>query len=637
MAVIPKVLDYGAQPSLRTSRIDLPGQGELAIADAVVVAADTFSSMMIDSKEKTDAFNYSMRVKEYQSADLQQREKLKDDREYEKFDEKYTGGMKLDGDRIAEKYPLPARDAALFDAEAALIHARGRSSVQEFRRVIEIDDNLAKLDGALELTKEEVQIASPGEANALLTNALDLINAAEEKLWLSDVQAQKKREDLVQTVSYNKLKNMDPKVRQEILEGSLKYRKEQGPITVDAIRKGEGTGYIADFLHTDTAKAMLEETKKENEIDTAQAEGYASKDKAWAENPGLGSGAMAARAKEYRTSGLSPEARKAAEAADAREIVLQDKARQEDWRQIDGELWRMARDFDLSWEELSGGLRSKLETQAPAMAKSLEARINALRAQEDYPGVTSSEAVEAYAELSAAEKAEWDADEWMVPTPMREPKRWGDNVSRKQADLWKMAAAQKKEAIAAGKVPETGLPQMTLGDKIFGTVMKKPTAGDELETHKKWNRMWLAYHNAAIREGGEDKLTPEQRTKLMNDVIIFEVFERETFMWIDAVNPDNPAQFATMTSEQIQNSYLPLNHPVPPYGFTASTMQVDWPDEGVDLPAYSGTAIKWLRTTGSTLNGGVVPDDKELEEAWFYLVTQGRQAAYNRLAGLPGY
>lgn len=635
MAVIPKVLDYGAQPSLRTSRIDLPGQGDLAIAEAVAVAADTFSAIQIESKQKTDAFNYSMRVKEAQSADLAHREKLKDDREYEKFDEKYTSGMKLDAERIAEKYPLSAHDSALFGAEYDLIHARGRASVQEFRRVIEIDDNLAKLDGAIETVKEEVHIAAPGESNALLTNALDLINAAEENLWLDKEDARLKREDLVQTVAFKKLANMDPKERQKILEGSLAYRKALGPITVDDIRAGRGTGYIADFLHTDAAKAMLEETKKENEIDTAQAEGYAFNDATWAENPGLTPTAQRARLNAFKDSDLSAEARKAGEAANARRTLMEDNIRQEGLREIDNELRRIADEFGLSWEQLSGGMRSKLESQAPGLAKATRDYVNSKTRQEDFPSVTASEAIEAYAGLTLQEQAEWNADEWMVPIPMREPKRWGDHVTREQADLWTTAGGQITRSIEAGRVPEKGLTLTQQLENVFTLVMPKPTASSSSEDRKKWSRMMLAYHNAAIQLGGRDSLSEEQQMKLAMDITQFEVYERRFGYDKEGTN------WATMSQDQIERSYLKLDEPAPPFNQTAYDMQIDHeaiPELG--LPAFKGKAIDWLKNTGSTVNPieqGLEPTQEVLEEAWFYLVTEGPGPALNRLRGLPGF
>lgn len=636
MATIPQAVDYGARPSLRSSRVDLPGQGELAVAEAISAAADTFGKTMIERKEKQDAFNYSMAIKKYQTDDLAEREKLKDDREYEKFDEKYTSGMATALERISKAHPMSPHDAAIFGAETDLIKQRGRGSVQEHRRVLEIDDKNAELDAALELIKEEVQIAAPGEANHLLINGLDAIKAGEDELWVSETDGQKKREDLAQSVAFNKLDNMEPELRKEILEGSLKHRKDQGPITVDAIRAGEGTGYIADFLHTATAKGMLEETIKELEIDGAQAEGYAAKDKAWEVNPGLGKEATKARYDSYKS--LSPEGRKAAEAADARQVLIDNNLRQEEYKEIEDELRRQIDVERKGFNQLPGALLKKLPL---SRQNALEGHARRMREGEAFNDHVTNHAAETYRDLTPRGQAEFQSEGYMPQViPLAPSEKWSDHITREQADLWNNAAQQTRDQLNANQPePESGLPLLTLGNRIFSNVMKPPTAGASDEYRRKWNRMWLKYHNDAIRAGGEGKLTGEERTKIMMDVIKFEVFERETFMGIDRLNPDNPEQFATMTDEQIRRSYLPLNHPVPPFGFTAGEMEVNWEAEG-ELPAYKGTALEWLRTTGKAVNPagkGTAVEEDDLEEAFFYLVTQGRQAAFYRLQGLEGY
>lgn len=631
MPTIPSVLDYGAQPSLQTSRLDLPGQGNLAIADSIAAAAETFAQFKIEGKQKVDAFNYAMRIKELQSADLAQREKLKDDPDYESYDEKYIGGMQTDWDRITEKYPLDASDAAMAEAEGNLIRARGRSSVQEFRRIKEIDDKLATLDAAIALVKEEVHIAPPGESNALLLTALDLINAAEEQRLIDKIPAQAMRENLVQTVSRKKLQNMDAKERAEILRGSLKYRKKHGPITEKQIRANEGTGYIADFLYTADAKAMLEIAEKELEIDNAQEQGFATNDKAWEVDPGLSSDAMTARMKTIRDAGLSAEARKVAEAANTRRILMEANIRSEGYREADDQL-KVLIDDGAAWEELPGELRSVLP---PAMLKVRKDYADAARRQEDFPSVTSSDAVEAYAALSLQEQIDWSPDNWMVRPPLLDPKRWGDHVTRGQATAWTDAGGQLRRAVAAGKVPEKGLTLTQQLEAVFILVMKKPTAASDHSAWKKWNRMLLKYHNAAIKLGGEDSLTEQQQIDLAMDITQFEVYERMAVFDISGTN------WATMSQEQIERGYLKLGEPVPPFGFTAYTMELDHSaNAAIGMPAFKGLAIDWLKEIGAAVNPseeGLEPDEEVLTEAWFYLVTTGPEAALNRLRGLPGY
>ena len=56
MATIPQSIDYGARPSLRSGRVDVPGGGENALADAISVAAAKFANVMEQSGSLTYRF-----------------------------------------------------------------------------------------------------------------------------------------------------------------------------------------------------------------------------------------------------------------------------------------------------------------------------------------------------------------------------------------------------------------------------------------------------------------------------------------------------------------------------------------------------------------------------------------------------
>jgi hypothetical protein len=638
MATIPQVIDYGARPSLRSSRVDVPGTGDVAVADAIVRAADTFTRVVTERKVKQDAFNYNMAKQEYLTADLDAREKLQDDRDYDTFDSRYRGWLKEDRGKILSKYELTPHDKAIFNAEADLIRERGAASVGEFRRRVMIDDKLADLEGSLIISGEKVQLAPPMERAEIMLTALDQINAAEDDLILSDVDAEKMRQKFVQGVALKTLVGMDPDQREKVLEASLAYRRATGePLSADEIREGKGTGSIADFLHTDTLNRLLEQTKKENEINNAQAEGYAAKDKAWDLYKGLDATSRRKRAEIYRAMD-SPQARNAAEAADARQLLLDAGARNEGYRQIESELRRMIDDYGMSWDELAGALRSQLP---PERAAATEAYARRVREGEGFNDHVTAKGAQTYRDMTPQQRADFKSEEWMPQViPLAPSEKWSDHIDRSQADHWDASAQQLTAQLAVGKPPETGIPLQAQMDAVFGRIMKKPTATSDKELIDQWNRMELAYHNAVIRAGGEGKLTPLEKSKIMNDVIKYEVFERQTFFWIDQLNPDDLTQYATMTAEQIQKSYLPLDHKVPPTGQTAHTMEVKWTEEVHGVPDYNGYAIDWLKNVGSMLNPenpGQVPPDEVLEEAFFYLVTQGPLAAQQRLAGVKGF
>jgi len=637
MATIPEVIDYGARPSLRSKRVDVPGTGDLAVADAIVVAASTFTQVMTERKVKQDNFNYAMAKQEYLTADLANRERLQDDRDYETFDERYRGWMKDDRERILEKRKLTDHDNAIFNAEADLIRERGAAGVGEFKRRLEIDDKRADMEGMLEIAGEKAFLAPQGERNDILLTALDAINALEDELVLTDVEAERERQTFVQGVSKKTLEGMEPVERERVLRASLKYRKAEGPLDADLIRQGKGTGSIADFLHADEAQAMLDATIKENEIKGAQAEGYAAKDYAWDTHPGLGKTARRKRQEIYRAI-ENPQARMAAEAADARQLLRDGEARLEEHRLWDSELRRMVTDFDMSWDDLEGGLRSKLELENPAMAANLKAWAKRHREGDGYNDHVTSKATQTYRDMSRQERADFESEGYMPQViPLAPSERWMDHITRAQAEEWNDAARLTGDQIAAGRVSDPGITDTQRLNSIFAMAMpngKAPTATSEKETHDKWNRMWIAYDTAVLRAGGEDKLSAADKQRIALQLTQFEVYERVTGF-------DTTANYATMSQEQIERGYLPLDEPVPPFSQTAHTMIIDYPampDYG--LPAFEGTAIDWLKKTGSTVNPiapGTEPEDDVLTEAFFYLVTQGPDAAVSRLKGLPGY
>ncbi len=638
MATIPQVIDYGTRPSLRSKRVDVPGSGDLAVADAIVVAADRFTSIMTERKVKQDNFNYAMAKQEYLTADLANRERLKDDRDYDTFDERYRGWMKDDRQKILTKRELTPHDSEIFNAEADLIRERGAAGVGEFRRRLEIDDKIADMEGMLEIAKEKAFLAPQGERNDILLTALDAINALEAELVLTDIEAEARRQSFVQDVSARTLAGMDPIEREKVLRASLTYRKSQGPLSADDIREGKGTDSIADFLHADDAQAMLDATIKENEINGAQAEGYAAKDLAWETNPGLGKTAMRKRAEIYRAI-ENPEARKAAEAADARQLLLDGTARQEEWRQIDSDLRRMITDFGMSWDELEGGLRAKLETEAPAMAAALKAFAKREREGEGFNDHVTSKATQTYRDMTPQQRADFESEGYMPQAiPLAPSEKWSDHITRGQAETWNQAAQQTRDQIAAGRSSEPGLTDTQRLNAIYALAMpggKAPTTTSEKSAHDTWNRMWIAYDNAVIQAGGMDELSSADKLKIAKDLTQFEVYTRHTIWDESGIN------YAGMSQEQIERGYLPLDEPVPPFGLTAYTMAIDYPEnKALDLPAYEGTAIDWLKKTGAAVNPkdpGTVPDDDVLTEAFFYLVTQGPEAAVYRLKGMPGY
>ena len=172
MATIPTAIDYGARPSLRSDRVDTPGRGRIAVADALANAASTFANMAIENKQKEDALNYSNAKNEYLIADIQERERLKNDLDYETHDERYRTAMATHFDRI---FPTVTgrRDAALFDAESRLLNERGAVDVGTNAWEKEIDTKVARWRRNSEANKAAMLVADPQTARDLMLTQMD--------------------------------------------------------------------------------------------------------------------------------------------------------------------------------------------------------------------------------------------------------------------------------------------------------------------------------------------------------------------------------------------------------------------------------------------------------------------------------
>lgn len=631
MATIPQVIDYGARPSLRSSRVDVPGQGELAVADAIERAANTFGQVMVERKEKQDRFNYSMAKQEFLTADLAQREALKDDRDYESFDEKYRTGLGADRDRILEKYRLTPHDRAIFDAEADLIRERGAAGVGEFRRKIEIDDKLAKLDSSLAMAREKIMLADPMTRNDILLTTLDSITALEDELILTDKEAEAKRQEFVQDVALASLTAMDPIEREKVLEASLAHRKAGGALSAEDIRADKGTGSIADFLHTDTAAKLLKATKKENELDNTQRDAYAADDSAWEQFPELEQSAdREALIRELTKN--NPDARKEALASHRlrQNAAIQTEALAH--QAIMDELEAMI-DAGETFSGLPTDLRSKL---TEGELKRLREYSQTSAENRGFADDNDWDAMQTWAGMSQGDQARTDLDGYLPTDPTKPGQdqiKWKHVLTRKRMEFMQAQQSAAQKAVAAGG-SEPGLTQtQMLENYLISTPFfdAKPTASSPDEEKARWSRVFTAYDQAVINEGITGKLTPTRRREIMAEVMRFEVFVAEDW----AVDKKFP--LAAISDEQVKQAYIPLDEPLGPNKQTAYTTMITIPATATG-PGFTGSAYQWLLTTGKTLDvNGEFPDEELLEQAYFYLVTDGPDAAIRQLSSPEQY
>lgn len=268
MATLPQASDYGARVGLRSNRIDLPGQGELAVANALERAAGTFVGMAIEHKEKDDAISYSNAKNEYLIADIQEREKLQDDQDFATHDERYRTAMKGHYERL---FPTvrSARDQQLFDAEARLMNERGSVAVGDNARTKKLDWNIAQFERHGTALQGVIMAASDAQtAQDAMFGYLEEANSLLDRGLLTPTQHEAATQTFVTDTAERRLIAMDPKEREILLERSITMAKTRGePITREQIAAGEGSGSIADFMPLDVRVQMLEQTRKANEID----------------------------------------------------------------------------------------------------------------------------------------------------------------------------------------------------------------------------------------------------------------------------------------------------------------------------------------------------------------------------------
>jgi len=293
MATLPGVLDYGARPSLRTNRLDVPGAGNTQSAEAIAGALDTFNRVLTENQGKQDKLNYALARNELQQADLAAREALKDDEDWATYDERYSEAYGVARDEIMGRYTLNPRDRSILQSESGLVLARGRAQVGDASRIVEIDEGMGRLNDGLAKARESIAVElDPETRNQVIIGQLDAINAAEENGWITDVEAQKKRRHFAADAAEASLTNMNAEDREELLRESLKWRKANGAITEEMIRANEGSGSVADFLPADVVRKMLDITEDENKITQNRGAAQAIVDEAFELYPEGGKEAM---------------------------------------------------------------------------------------------------------------------------------------------------------------------------------------------------------------------------------------------------------------------------------------------------------------------------------------------------------
>ena len=255
------------------------------MAEELATAARTFAQLAGEKKAKDDRLNYSLAKNELLQADIASRESLNDREDFDKFDADYTNGYQQRAEQVFGKYALSPSDRALLGAESDMIRTRGRVYAGDLSRQKRLDWQRGELESNLDASAEQVMVAPPDLQADLLNTQLESITAAIEQGVLGDADGKAMARTYTKAVATGALEKMDPEDRIKELELSLAHRDARGAISPEELAKGGGTGSIADYLHADVAKKMLEQTKKESELNLEHEIAKSYVDSVMAEEP----------------------------------------------------------------------------------------------------------------------------------------------------------------------------------------------------------------------------------------------------------------------------------------------------------------------------------------------------------------
>ncbi len=595
MATIPQVTDFGARPSLRSSRLDVPGSGELALADSLANAADTFAKVMVERQGKQDAIKYANNKSQLLSEDIRLRRELADDQDYATFDERYRTGMKTFRETLTFR---SKHDSAIFDADANLTVERGATAVAEIGRRLRIDTENADLLRNLDQSERDIAAADPMTRNDHLQTALEGITAAEDAGNLGDVEAEKKRQDFATRVAMAELVMMDPVAREEALKTSIAKNPSR-----DDIKAGKGSGSLADFLHQDEKIEMLRRAQLENKTTRDRQKGFAVADEAFELFP------LPTQGKE-------------------RQKYVRDNAPDVDSRAV-AQTSVTSRNTDM--------FRADQQMRLGVM----RGAASMIDDGESYEDIPASE----LARLSAGERntlkvyyqLHLDDQEFATRTDWNEWGRWKEMTDQQKMNedltspfwkttvdgpTWKSMVSEQEQITSAFEsakpIPlDTGLTNMQMLDSAAGGTIY-PATGRTDKQEALRNALRFSFDTRITDKSAEEnrKLTNQERRKELAEMLMDRAFIDTDFFMSD-YDPDEAVIVAGATPSQLRKLYLPLHE--------ASTdiVVIDGQDLSVE---------QLLRNMAST--AGYDPTDHELEKAYFALKSGlGDQEIMNRLAG----
>jgi hypothetical protein len=657
MPRLPDVTDFGARPSLRTDRIDPVYPEGVEVAEAISNAALAFAEAYGQQQQKDSRIKYALAKNEIMAMDLQVRQGLAERQDFENFDEAYTQDFVSGANEILGRHGnrFTKEDAALFQSEINLMRERGRATVAEFAKGLEVDLGRADTVTALEQFTEFAHMTSGEERNDYIEQGLETVKAAEEEGWYTEEEADALTHTFATTLATDSLGNMDAEDRLAEVQLAILWREKHGkPLSKEDAAAGLGSGSIGDFLSLSALRKIEKATEDEIDIEGYMAAGQDASDSAWDLYDGIDQVRQReAHVREMtkgdpraRTEGMlrvrqrqnSEEGAERLEQNSQYQDLYNGQIESDGAAQLDpGVLSKLPPSLQ---EDLRGIQKQELEGAGWAASTSWEAR-------EAWEGLTDGQKARTIFHTDPPEYQEKLLQEMgFTEEEIAAAGLWTDNYGNQHAwrattaaDRASYMLADRAQALArvraGGSKDHTGsLSQEQLLERALVTspyFEVKPTVASEPEVREAWMRISDEY-NSQLVELHDQGVTIDdtKRKEVLANIMIKEVSIRRKL-------GDDDVLYAGMLPEDYAEGYIEHDREIrivpgeAPTTLDTALMQI--PERYGGVAGEKQYVRDWIKKRIASSNNEPVDeiDIDEIEEVWFYLLTQGWDAAEARI------
>jgi hypothetical protein len=434
---------------------------------------------------------------------------------------------------------------------------------------------------------------------------------------------------------------MEAEQRLAEIELSLAWRERNAAQGNDAITReqaaaNEGSGSIADFLPRHKLIELRDATQDEIEIENLQGEAFRVKDEAWVLFPALHQGNERRRYIADQLAGPDLAAtRKEAETLNAQELQRRSNAdtlsRANASQVLTNELYRAyENDEDI---QMDAGLLSTLTRPEQESLRKLQKQ---LREGAEWADQTEWFAYEKWESMSDEERAAVDFN-GTFEDEYGNNIHWKTVVDRDRAEIMAQQKRQAEQSASSGGRPYTGLTQEQLLERYLVNspfFERKPTAADDSELRDDWMRISLEFNRRLIEaDNAGINITPEVRERILQQTLSTKVFVGTGTTW-----NDEEMYAVALKPEEYQDAYIPLGTKVPFGGRDRTIYDFMVIPERIGGSGRLQSPYEFIRMQLQSFHpDNAEPSQRDIEETWFYVVTQGWDAGLNRMMGVEGY